>query len=344
MFRQFFDKTSHTYTYLLADEEGNAVLIDPVRGQEERDLTQLDELGLTLRAVLETHVHADHITAAAEIKARTGCAIVYPSSSDAVGADRYLDHGEVLAVGGVRLEALHTPGHTSGCACYRDLDHPWVFTGDTLLIRGCGRTDFQQGDAAALYRSVHEHLFTLDDHTVVWPAHDYHGRTASTVGEERAHNPRLGGGRSLEDFVQTMAELDLAYPRMLDVAVPANRRLGVPPDPWGDLHRNETALQAPIAWVREHADDVRLVDVRQPDEYHGPLGHVPGAELVPLADLAQSAADWDRDAPLVLVCRSGGRSDRAAAQLEAMGFSRVASMTGGTVGWMQGTEPSGSCG
>lgn len=223
LFRQLFDRETCTYTYLLADA-GLALLIDPVREHVERELTLLDELGLTLAWVAETHVHADHVTGAGTLADRTGCRIAYPASSGAQGADRYLADGDVLEVGSVALTCRHTPGHTAGCAIY--VGDGMAFTGDTLLIRGCGRTDFQEGDARALYRSVHERIFSLPDGWLLYPGHDYNGRTVTTVAEEKAHNPRLGGGRDVESFVALMAGLGLAYPKRIDEAVPANLKLG----------------------------------------------------------------------------------------------------------------------
>ena len=346
MFRQWFDSDSSTYTYLIADPTTRrAVLIDPVLGQVDRDTQLVEEMGLTLAWVLDTHVHADHVTAAAKLRAKTGCKLAYPASTEVAGADKLLAHGEHLLVDTIDLEVRLTPGHTAGSACYVDHKNRRVFTGDTLLIRGCGRTDFQGGSAKTLYASVHEQLFTLDDDWLIYPGHDYAGRTASSMGEERTHNPRLGGGRSEMDFVALMGNLGLAYPRMIDVAVPANKRLGDIEDPWGLLKRSESgAIQAPIAWVQEHASRFRLVDVRESGEYYGEIGHVPGAELVPLATLESAAKEWDRSEPIVLVCRSGRRSDRGALTLEGMGFARTASMTGGTVGWNGVVGDASSCG
>lgn len=228
-FRQLFDRQSCTYTYLLADADtGAAVLIDPVLELVDRDLKLVNELGLTLTHSLDTHVHADHITGAATLQQRTGCAIVLPSTADAQGADRYLEHGEVLRIGGVQLETRHTPGHTAGSATYVVHAAGIAFTGDTLLIRGCGRTDFQGGSAETLYDSVHTQIFSLPDTTVLYPGHCYRGLTCSTVGEEKRWNPRLGGGRSLTEFVGIMDALGLPHPAKIDVAVPANRRLGRP--------------------------------------------------------------------------------------------------------------------
>ncbi|MEZ4320480.1 MAG: MBL fold metallo-hydrolase [Myxococcota bacterium] len=229
IFRQLFDTDTSTYTYLLGDPEpGAAVLIDPVVAQVERDLQIVRELGLTLSASLDTHVHADHVTGAWALKQRTGCEIVYPAGSGASGADREVGTGDVLQYGSVRIEARLTPGHTNGSVTYVLADHTMAFTGDAVLIRGCGRTDFQEGCAVTLYRSVHEQIFTLPDSTLLYPGHDYKGRTVTTVGEEKAHNPRLGGGRTVDEFRAIMEGLDLAYPKRIDEAVPANLLLGRP--------------------------------------------------------------------------------------------------------------------
>lgn len=221
--RQLFERESSTYTYLVADEaSGEAALIDPVLETVERDLELLRELGLTLRTVFETHVHADHVTAAGELRRRTGATTVGPEKgADCV--DRTVRDGDVVSVGTLRVHVLETPGHTEESLSYR-VDGE-LFTGDTLLIRGCGRTDFQNGDARALYRSVTRKLFTLPDDTRVWPGHDYKGRTMSTIGEEKRVNPRLGGTTE-DEFVAIMGGLNLSYPKKIDVAVPANRRCG----------------------------------------------------------------------------------------------------------------------
>ena len=345
MFRQLFDATSSTYTYLIADPDTRrAVIIDPVLEQVDRDLRLIEQLGLTLAWVLDTHVHADHVTAAATLRERTGCQVAYPTSCSARGADRYLNHGDHLQIDALDLEVRHTPGHTAGAVCFVDAANQRVFTGDTLLIRGCGRTDFQGGSAKDLYRAIHSQLFTLDDAFTVYPGHDYTGQTASSIGEERVHNARVGGGRSEAAFIELMDNLGLPYPRLIDVAVPANRNLGSQSDPWSSLQRvGSGPLQAPIPWVRDHAHLLRLIDVREPEEYTGPLGHVPGAESVPLGTLARAAATWKHDDAIVVICHSGTRSDRAALELESLGFTRVASMPGGTVGWNE-LPATSSCG
>ncbi|HSI06228.1 MAG: MBL fold metallo-hydrolase [Myxococcota bacterium] len=223
IFRQLFDTTSSTYTYLLGDQaSGRAVLIDPVLELADRDLEQIHDLGLTLSHVLDTHVHADHVTAASVLKSRTGATTV-SSERGAVCADRKLKHGEPLQVGGITIRALATPGHTDDSLSYVLNDR--VFTGDALLVRGCGRTDFQNGDPETLYKSITEVLFALPDTTQVFPAHDYKGLTVTTIGEERRFNPRLAG-KSMAEFAAIMRGLNLPPPKLIDKAVPANRLCG----------------------------------------------------------------------------------------------------------------------
>ena len=226
--RQLFDRESSTYTYLLADAaSGQAVLIDPVLEQVDRDLELLSDLGLLLAYVLETHVHADHVTAAGVLRQRTGAKTAVSRRAGAACADVQLDDGDVLRVGDLVIEARQTPGHTQGCVTYVTADHAMAFTGDTLLIRGCGRTDFQGGDAVRLWRSVHEKIFTLPDACRIYPGHDYRGRTVSTVGEEKRLNPRLGGARTENEFVAIMSALNLPKPKRIEEAVPANQRCGI---------------------------------------------------------------------------------------------------------------------
>ncbi len=229
IFRQLFESTSSTYTYLLGCEDTRqAVLIDPVLPMWERDLGAIAALGLRLAYTVETHVHADHITSALRLKREAGSRIVYPASNRFPCADHLIEEGTPLEVGSVRLEGIHTPGHTDDHFAYRVGER--VFTGDALLIDGCGRTDFQNGDATTLYASVHGKLFTLPEDTLVYPAHDYQGRRVSTIGQEKALNPRLGGGRDLQAFLGIMQALDLPYPKFIDYAVPGNRQCGVCPD------------------------------------------------------------------------------------------------------------------
>lgn len=228
IFRQLFDADTSTYTYLLADDVNReALLIDPVLERFERDRTLLKELGLVLRYTLETHVHADHVTAGGKFRKALGSKCVVSSGAGVPNADTSLRDGERLRIGAIVIEAVATPGHTNGCVTYVYREGKMAFTGDTLLIRGCGRTDFQQGNAALLYRSVRDRIFALADDTLLYPAHDYQGRTVTTVAEERAFNPRLGDARDEAEFVSIMSNLKLAYPKRMDVAVPANLSCGV---------------------------------------------------------------------------------------------------------------------
>lgn len=346
LFRQLFDPESSTYTYLLADEQTRkAVLIDAVRDQVERDVQLLEELGLTLAYSLETHVHADHVTSSGVLRQRLGSKSVLSAAAGAGCPDVLIEDGQTLEVGSITIEARHTPGHTNGCVTYvvRADGQAMAFTGDALLIRGCGRTDFQQGSSQTLYRSVHEKILSLPDDTKIYPGHDYKGRTMSTVGEEKRFNPRLGGGKTEDEFVAIMANLKLAYPKKMDEAVPANMHCGIlhqtaepPPTEksWAVLARTDDGVaEVQPEWVREHASEARLIDVRRPDELEGDMGAMAGAELVPLDTLEEAMKTWDREAPIVVFCRSGGRSGRAAKTLEAAGFTRVASMHGGMQRW-----------
>jgi sulfur dioxygenase len=224
IFRQLFEPVSSTYTYLLGCEEtGQALLIDPAMPAWERDLKVVRDFGLELVFTLDTHIHADHISSARTLKREAGSRIAVSAIDRLQCADLALEDRLPFRMGSIELMPLHTPGHTDGHLSFRMADR--VFTGDALLIEGCGRTDFQNGDAAALYRSVHERLFSLPDETLVYPAHDYQGRQVSSVGQEKKRNPRFGG-KSLEEFVVLMSKLELPYPRFIDYAVPGNRQCG----------------------------------------------------------------------------------------------------------------------
>jgi glyoxylase-like metal-dependent hydrolase (beta-lactamase superfamily II) len=228
IFRQLFEPLSSTYTYLLGCEDtGQAVLIDPVVTAIERDLAEVNGLGLKLAYTMDTHIHADHITAALELKKAAASKIAAPAFDRLPCTDFGIEEGKPLQIGSLTLTGLHTPGHTAGHFAYALGDR--VFTGDALLIDGCGRTDFQNGDADTLYRSVREKLFSLPDDTLVYPAHDYQHRHVSTIGQEKERNPRLGAGRSLEEFRNIMDNLKLPYPAFIDHAVPGNRQCGICP-------------------------------------------------------------------------------------------------------------------
>jgi glyoxylase-like metal-dependent hydrolase (beta-lactamase superfamily II)/rhodanese-related sulfurtransferase len=327
LIRQLFDRESSTYTYLLADR-GEAALIDPVREQVGRDLDLVTQLGLKLVRVLETHVHADHVTAAGLLRERTG-ARTCASVAGAPCVDLHLQHGTKVQVGDVELAVLATPGHTDDSLSYYVPGA--IFTGDALLIRGCGRTDFQNGDAGQLYDSITQTLFALPDDTVIYPAHDYRGFTTSTIGEEKRYNARLSGN-SRDKFVEIMGSLGLPPPAKLNEAVPANRSCGFAPSPQQD-DAAAAVLEITPAAALDARGTARLVDVRELDELTDELGRVPGSEHVPLATLSETSRTWDKHQPVIVICRSGGRSRRAAETLVRGGFERVLDMTGGLLAY-----------
>ena len=225
IFRQLFDQDTWTYTYLLGDSESKeGILIDPVLERLERDLKFIEELGIKLKYTMETHTHADHVTAATKIAEATGAIKVVGKESGAECADRFLQDGDTLDFGRFQVKALSTPGHTSGCTSY--VVDGKVFTGDALFIRGSGRTDFQGGSSDKLFDSVTQKLFALPDYMKVYPGHDYKGATVSTIGEEKAFNPRLKIGTTREQFVETMKNLKLDDPKRIHEAVPANLACG----------------------------------------------------------------------------------------------------------------------
>ncbi len=224
-FKQFFEQESSTYTYMLGCEETReAVLIDPVASDIEIYAKELEKHQFTLIYTLDTHVHADHITAANLLRERFHCKSVLHRNSDVSCGDILITDGYTLKLGKLSIEARYTPGHTNACTSY--LVGNMVFTGDALLIDGCGRTDFQQGNAGTLYDSIHKQLFSLPDDTIVYPGHDYKGRLSSTIGNERLNNSRLGQNRSREDFIKLMNNLNLPYPKQIDKALPANQACG----------------------------------------------------------------------------------------------------------------------
>ncbi len=349
IFRQLFDQTSSTYTYLLADEKTReAVLVDPVFEQHARDAALLRELDLRLVCTLDTHCHADHVTGAWLMKNALGSKIALAKVYGAAGVDVPLADGDVVRFGECSLEVRATPGHTDGCLSYVMHDKSMVFTGDALLVRGAGRTDFQQGDASQLFQSIHTKLFSLPDACIVYPGHDYEGRTSTTIGEERRHNPRIGGGAREEDFVGYMANLGLPHPKLLAVALPANMRAGEPEDgkapaapDWGPVVRTYGGV-AEIApeWVASHRNDVRILDVRARVELEGELGHLLGVQHIPIDELRARAGEVRTDRPVVVVCQTGKRSALAATILAKAGVARVANIAGGMVRWRELGLPS----
>jgi glyoxylase-like metal-dependent hydrolase (beta-lactamase superfamily II)/rhodanese-related sulfurtransferase len=345
IFRQLFDAQSSTYTYLLADSlTREAVLIDPVFEHARRDAALIGELGLKLLFTLETHVHADHVTGASLLKRRLGSSIAISKASGASGADRALSDGDLVAFGMRTLEARATPGHTAGCLSYVLDDRSKAFTGDALLIRGCGRTDFQGGSAPRLFHSVRERLFALPDDCQLYPAHDYRGITSSSVGEEKKYNPRLAEAIHEADFVGYMNNLGLAHPKLMEVAVPANLRCGRP-EREEDMSSTADTDWAPVAvtfagipelqpdWIAENPGRAQVLDVREPDEFTGSLGHIAGAILIPLGSLNQRFSEMEKSKPVVVVCRSGARSAQATVMLKNAGFPRVANLAGGMLRW-----------
>ena len=343
IFRQLFDTQSSTYTYLLADSATReAILIDPVYEHARRDAALVEELGLKLAWTLETHVHADHVTGAWPLKRRLASKIAVGRKSGAEGADRMLEDGERVTFGRRSLEARATPGHTDGCLTYVLDDSSMAFTGDALLIRGCGRTDFQQGDPRRLFRSVRERVFSLPDHCLLYPAHDYRGLTCSSVGEEKMYNPRLAESVGEGDFVGYMTHLGLAHPKQMDIAVPANLRCGRPEreapasedQDWAPLSYTFAGIwELQPNWLEENLDRVQVVDVREPDEFNGALGHIARAKMIPLGNLVERSSELDKASPVVTVCRSGARSAQATVLLRNAGFAKVANLAGGMLRW-----------
>jgi sulfur dioxygenase len=344
IFRQLFDAPSSTYTYLLADERTHeGVLVDPVFEQHARDAALVRELGVKLTLTIDTHCHADHVTGAWLMKRALGSRIALSPAYGAANVDVALQHGDELRFGEHVIDVRATPGHTSGCTSLVVRDHALVFTGDALLVRGAGRTDFQHGDAEVLFYSITEQLFSLPDATIIYPAHDYEGRTSSTIGEEKTFNPRIGGGAHVEDFVGYMKNLGLPHPKQLAIALPANLRAGEPeggaiptaPD-WGPIVTTYAGISeiAP-EWVARHRDRVTVLDVRSAPEWNGELGHIEGSVLVPLDELRARAAEVAKDKPVVVTCQTGKRSAMATVILRKAGFERVANLAGGMVRWRE---------
>jgi sulfur dioxygenase len=344
IFRQLYDAISSTYTYLLADENSReALLIDPVFEQIHRDLALLRELNLTLKLVLDTHAHADHVTAAWILKQKTGCRIALADSIGAQNVDQPLKHGYLVAVDGVSLEVRATPGHTNGCLSFVLSDHSMVFTGDALLIRGCGRSDFQEGDAARLFESITRQIFVLPDQCAIYPAHDYSGRTRSSVAEEKAFNPRVGGDANERDFVQYMNAMQLPHPKKIDEALPANMRSGMPADgrmpqepDWADIRVSFAGVpEVEPEWVMQNQPSVTILDVRDADEIDESLNGLMNLVHIPLAELRARVDQVPRDKPVVTLCRSGKRSSLALGILKAAGHEQVANIQGGILHWHQ---------
>jgi glyoxylase-like metal-dependent hydrolase (beta-lactamase superfamily II)/rhodanese-related sulfurtransferase len=349
IFRQLFDQASSTYTYLLADERTReAILVDPVFEQHARDAALIRELDLRLSLTLDTHCHADHVTGAWLMKQRLGSRIALSGVYGAENVDLPLEPSDHVGFGDQVLEVRGTPGHTAGCLSFVSADQRYVLSGDALLVRGAGRTDFQQGDARLLFRSIREQLFTLPDACSVYPAHDYEGRTSTTIGEERRYNPRIGGDAREEDFVGYMTNLGLPHPKQLAIALPANLRSGRPEQPevatapdWAPIVTTYAGFREIGAeWVASHRKDVHVLDVRSPVELEGELGGLKDAQLIPLDELRSRAAEVPSDKPVVVVCQTGKRSAMATLILSKAGHTRVANVAGGLVRWRELGLPS----
>lgn len=335
---QLFEPVSCTYTYILFDQDSReAVLIDPVDDMLDRDVQVLREHGLKLVWTLETHAHADHITSAARLAELTGAQMAAPAGSNIGTAGVQLEDGDTLSFGRQTLRALHTPGHTAGSmSFYWDRgDSRHAFTGDTLLINGCGRTDFQSGSAKAMFQSLTQVLFALPADTVVWPGHDYQGRTHSTIGAEAAGNARVAG-KTLAQFEEVMNNLNLPKPKRIDEAVPANLTSGLRHDAGGEalMHVRPVAgyagdVSASLAWSWVQAGEAVMVDVRT-DAERAWVGFVPGAEPLAWKQWPGMAMNPEFDEglrklavggkKLVLLCRSGVRSVAAAQRATELGL------------------------
>lgn len=345
LFHQLFESESSTYTYIIADKKmREAAIIDPVIETVDRDLKLIEELGLKLVYALDTHIHADHITGAGEIRKRLGIKTAVSSEAQVDCVDISLEDGQELLLGDKKIKVIATPGHTNTCLSF--FFEGMIFTGDALLIRSCGRTDFQQGSSEKLFKSVQQKLFKLADETIVYPGHDYRGHTASTIGIEKKYNARLKESHSLEDFKKIMSELKLANPKKIHEAVPANLACGkvkdartfrpqvadgIPEINAEDLYSHLSAAQS---------GNVKLIDVRQPDEFNGELAHIQGAVLVPLGpDLTAFLESGNRADEIVFICRSGGRSGNATSESLKLGYKFSANLVGGMIHWNEKKFP-----
>jgi glyoxylase-like metal-dependent hydrolase (beta-lactamase superfamily II)/rhodanese-related sulfurtransferase len=342
LMRQLFDAATGTFTYLLADPESRrGLLIDPVFEQHDRDLSLIRELGIQLAASLDTHAHADHVTGSWLMHEATGCAIGLAATAGAENVTLPLGDGDRIRFGARSLEVRATPGHTDGCLTYVLDDRSMAFTGDALLIRGCGRCDFQQGDARTLYHSIRERILSLPESCLLYPAHDYRGRMVTSVAEEKAFNARLGGGAGERDFVDHMENLQLPHPHRIAEALPGNLRSGRPRDPrpadtsrWAPVQLSYAGLpELSPSWVAAHRDDVTLLDVRTEEEFRGPDGRIPGSRLIPLAQLGARTGELPADRPVVVLCHAGSRSALATQILLRAGHGQVANLRGGLQTW-----------
>jgi glyoxylase-like metal-dependent hydrolase (beta-lactamase superfamily II)/rhodanese-related sulfurtransferase len=341
IFRQLFDSVSGTYSYLLASRSGGeALIIDPVLEKVDRYLQLIRELDLRLVKAVDTHLHADHITGLGALRDRTHCITVMGENTKADVVSMRLAEGDKLTIEGLSLDVLYTPGHTDDS--YSFLMRDRVFTGDTLLIRGTGRTDFQNGDARAQYESLFGKLLRLPDETLVFPAHDYKGDTVSTIGEEKRYNPRLQV-KSIDDYVTLMANLHLPNPKMMDVAVPSNMKIGLAQQ---EIARRGWALKPAQAIALVGRPDVAFVDLRETGE-RAKHGSIPGALHAPYGDLQENirAGGMLRelaratDKRIVFYCAFGERSAMAVQAAQDAGLLSALHVEGGIDAWKRAQGP-----
>lgn len=335
IFRQLFDNVSGTYSYLLASRAGGeALIIDPVLEKVDRYLQLIGELDLKLVKAVDTHLHADHITGLGALRDRTHCITVMGENTKADVVSMRLAEGDKLTIEGVSMDVLYTPGHTDDS--YSFLMNDRVFTGDTLLIRGTGRTDFQNGDARMQYESIFGKLLRLPDDTMVFPAHDYKGDTVSTIGEERRYNPRLQV-KSADEYAALMASLHLPNPKMMDVAVPSNMKVGLAQK---DIARRGWALQASEAIGMIDRSDIAFVDLREAAE-RAKHGSIPGALHAPYGDLQHNIRPGGilrelariGDKRIVFYCAFGERSAMAVQAAQDAGLAATLHIEGGIDAW-----------
>ncbi|MEE9354270.1 MAG: MBL fold metallo-hydrolase [Methylococcaceae bacterium] len=326
-------------TYLIGcDVHNKAVLVDPVTSHIDRYLAILAYYGLRLELVIDTHTHADHRSALKEIKALTGCNIARHLASPQPNVDRHLNDGDSIELGDVKIDILHTPGHTPDSISLHIQDR--VLTGDCLLIGGTGRTDFAGGDAGDQYDSIAGKLFALADETLVFPAHDYRGNTSSTIGYEKSHNPRVRG-RSRDEYIQLMKELGLPLPEkiqeVLQINASESQDTEIAYPSIAELNQVFQVSQEYLQGQLKGTNPPLVLDVRDAEEYQGELGHIEGSLLIPLAELPKRFNELDeyRKSRIITVCRAGVRSTTAAAMLIALGFSGVANLSGGMVSWQR---------
>lgn len=335
IFHQLFEKESSTYTYLIADPETkDAIIIDPVLEMVQRDYLLINELELNLKYILETHVHADHISASDQLRKLTGAKVGLSHAYATSCPDIALKDGQELQAGAITVQALSTPGHTNGCMTYKIGN--MIFTGDVLLIRGCGRTDFQGGSSEKLYSSVREKLFQLGDNVYVYPAHDYKGFTHTTIGYEKKYNPRLNENISKQQFKDIMSNLHLDFPKKIQEAVPANMNCGKT-----DVVKNVDGIPT-VSSESLHANMKRykIIDVRGRNEFIGELKHIPEAVLATLGtELDQKLNSLNKEENMIFVCRSGKRSAEAVKQAIKFGMKHVYNLEGGMLRWNELNYP-----